>query len=188
MTTPGGRLDVPEFEALYRATAPHLFGYLRRRGVAEAEDVVAEVFAVAWRRRAELPDADLRRAWLFGAARRVVLQQSRREQRAGRAAEAAAMLASSTTGASATRSSPVRENAVARALARLDPAAREIVRLAEWEGLSPAEIAVVIGVRPGTARVRLHRARRALAADPELRGVLQDGDHTTRLEASTLPR
>ena len=51
-----------EFEALYRAVAPELFGYIRRRGSVDAEDLVAEVFTTAWRRRSELPTAMLRRA------------------------------------------------------------------------------------------------------------------------------
>jgi DNA-directed RNA polymerase specialized sigma24 family protein len=33
-----------------------------------------------------------------------------------------------------------------------------------WEQLTPAEAAVVLGVPPGTARSRLHRARAALRA------------------------
>ncbi|UUW93217.1 sigma-70 region 4 domain-containing protein [Pimelobacter simplex] len=46
--------------------------------------------------------------------------------------------------------------------------------LVEWERLTPAELAVALGVRAGTARVRLHRARRALAADPALRALHPD--------------
>jgi DNA-directed RNA polymerase specialized sigma24 family protein len=49
---------------------------------------------------------------------------------------------------------------VHEALRRLEPGDREILLLAEWEGLSPAEIASVVGCLPVTARGRLHRARR----------------------------
>jgi DNA-directed RNA polymerase specialized sigma24 family protein len=63
---------------------------------------------------------------------------------------------------------------VTAALARLAPRDREILQLVGWEGLSPAELAVALGVRPGTARVRLHRARRALASDPELRALVEE--------------
>lgn len=61
---------------------------------------------------------------------------------------------------------------VARALGRLRADERELIQLVEWERLAPAEVAVVLGVRPGTARVRLHRARLALAADPGLRELV----------------
>jgi len=49
----------------------------------------------------------------------------------------------------------------------------------------PAELATALGVRPSTARVRLHRARKALAADPELRALARPDearDHTLTLE------
>ena len=45
------------------------------------------------------------------------------------------------------------------ALARLGPRDREVLLLAEWEGLSPAQIATVLGCLTVTARGRLHRAR-----------------------------
>lgn len=57
-------------------------------------------------------------------------------------------------------------------MARLSPEHREILRLVEWERLTPAELATALGVRPGTARVRLHRARRALASDPAMQSLV----------------
>ena len=48
---------------------------------------------------------------------------------------------------------------VEEAMARLHPDDQELLRLASWEGLSAAEIAVAFSVPPGTARSRLHRAR-----------------------------
>ena len=62
---------------------------------------------------------------------------------------------------------------MAAALERLSPSQAELLRLVGWEGLTPAELAVVLGVRPGTARVQLHRARQALAADPEVREFIE---------------
>lgn len=52
-----------------------------------------------------------------------------------------------------------------RALARLSPAERELLSLVEREGLTPAEAARALGIRPVTARVRLLRARRKLHAE-----------------------
>jgi RNA polymerase sigma factor (sigma-70 family) len=52
-----------------------------------------------------------------------------------------------------------------RALARLSPAERELLTLVEREGLSPAEAARVLGIRPVTARVRLTRARRRVQSE-----------------------
>ena len=50
------------------------------------------------------------------------------------------------------------------ALRRLGPRDREVLLLAEWEGLSPAQIATVLGCSTVTARGRLHRARRRFRA------------------------
>jgi RNA polymerase sigma-70 factor, ECF subfamily len=50
------------------------------------------------------------------------------------------------------------------ALAQLTEEDCEILQLAAWEELAPAQIAVVLGVRSVTARSRLHRARRRLRA------------------------
>lgn len=158
-------LTSAEFEELYRATAPELFGYVRRRTTTDAEDLVAEVFATAWRRRADLPAPMLRRAWLYGVARRLLLAEARRQ---GREEAAVTELAARPDVVPEVRAET--SGAVVRAaLDRLSPGDREVLLLVEWEGLTPAELAVALGVRAGTARVRLHRARRALAADPALR-------------------
>jgi RNA polymerase sigma factor (sigma-70 family) len=61
---------------------------------------------------------------------------------------------------------------VREALGRIPPRDREILLLAEWEGLSPAQIATVMGCLAVTARGRLHRARqRFRAAFADLQGV-----------------
>jgi RNA polymerase sigma-70 factor (ECF subfamily) len=45
------------------------------------------------------------------------------------------------------------------ALRRLGARDREVLLLAEWEGLTAAQIAAVVGCLTVTARGRLHRAR-----------------------------
>ena len=177
----GSDLNAAEFEELYRETAPQLFGYLRRRKAVEPGDIVAEVYAIAWRRRSDLPAPRLRRAWLYGTARRLLLAEGRkREQERTALMQASEQSASSSWSPSdryisGTNHPPEREleQTVAAALERLEPDDRELIRLVEWECLSPAEIAVALGIRPGTARVRLHRARRTLAKDPSMRAALE---------------
>ena len=58
-------------------------------------------------------------------------------------------------------------------LAALPEEQREALLLVAWDGLTPEQAAAVMGVRPGTFRVRTHRARDALQralelADPHL--------------------
>lgn len=44
----------------------------------------------------------------------------------------------------------------------LAPRQREVIELVDLQGLQPAEAAKILEVSPSTARVHLHRARRAL--------------------------
>ncbi|MGH3936920.1 MAG: sigma factor-like helix-turn-helix DNA-binding protein, partial [Pseudonocardiaceae bacterium] len=48
------------------------------------------------------------------------------------------------------------------ALDQLSSEDAELIRLIAWEDLTPAEAGRVVGISPGVARVRLHRARRRL--------------------------
>ena len=54
---------------------------------------------------------------------------------------------------------------------------RELLLLVAWEGLTPAEAAVALGISPVAARTRLHRARRrarnALERTPCLDAIAQ---------------
>jgi RNA polymerase sigma-70 factor, ECF subfamily len=169
------------FELLYAKYAPAVKAYaLRRAEVATADDVVAEVFVVCWRRFDEVPADPL--PWLLGVARRVLSTQRRGERRrlalhdrlartAGSSiAQAPGGLAGVESGGSIDASlcdadgviASVADTALARALARLSDGDRELLLLIAWDGLSPAEAASVLGLKPGTVRVRLLRARRRL--------------------------
>jgi RNA polymerase sigma-70 factor (ECF subfamily) len=149
----------PEFDQLYRRHAGQVRAYALRRTepAAAADDVVAEVFVVAWRRWGEVPDPAL--PWLLGVARKVLANQRRSEHRAVALrtrlnAEPAAPTVSPSAGL---------DHRVLRALGDLGERDRELLMLIAWEGLSVTEAATVLGVRPGTAAVRLHRARQRFA-------------------------
>jgi len=66
------------FQALFSANYGDVLAYaLRRcRSRQDAEDVTAETFAVAWRRINQVPAGEHARAWLFGAAHLVRLNQA----------------------------------------------------------------------------------------------------------------
>jgi RNA polymerase sigma-70 factor, ECF subfamily len=162
-----------EFEALFRATREPLLGYLTRRAPAEdAADLLAEVYLVAWRRRADLPSGEERRLWLFGVARRLLAEHHRfawkRVDAEGDAADAG-----SPNGAA---DDDRRGAAVRAALASLSDVDRELVTLTTWERLSTADAARIVGITAGTARVRLHRARARLARHPRLSALLDEPD------------
>jgi RNA polymerase sigma-70 factor (ECF subfamily) len=125
-----------------------------------ANDVVAETFLTTWRRLDEVPDPAL--PWLLGVARRVVANQRRGEQRRERlrlaAADQAGDQARNPADALAER------DAVRTALGRLSQSDRELLMLIGWDGLTVRQAAVVLGTTAGATSVRLHRARRRLAA------------------------
>lgn len=147
------------FELLYARHAPAVKAYLLRRGAgAGADDAVAEVFLACWRRLDELPPDPL--PWLLGAARKTLSTQRRGDRRRSalgeRLAEAAAGGADESVGVLADR-------ALGEALARVSDSDRELLLLIAWDGLTPAQAARALGIKPVAARVRLARARRRLA-------------------------
>ncbi|WHP17872.1 RNA polymerase sigma factor [Cellulomonas sp. ES6] len=71
------------FAALFERTHRPLLAYALRRvsDPADAADVVAETFLVAWRRLDDVPAGEAARPWLFGVARRVLANHYRGERR-----------------------------------------------------------------------------------------------------------
>lgn len=135
---------------------------MRRLGGA-GDDVVSEVFAVAWRKRDAVPDRPL--PWLYAVAARELLHLQRSEgRRAGHEGRAAARRDERTDPFVAVDDRLSSQAPISIAMSRLRTADGEILRLWAWEELSATEIAVVLGISAATARVRLHRARLRLKA------------------------
>ncbi len=152
------------FEALYRAHAPAVLAYARRRAEpAAADDVVADVFLAAWRRLDELPPEP--RLWLLGAARKVLANQRRSQSR--RDALRDRLVHQRGPSVAAPADAPAVDGAVLEGLAALSERDREALLLVAWDGLSPAQAAEVVGVRTASFTMRLSRARKRLAAQLE---------------------
>ncbi|MGO4429372.1 RNA polymerase sigma factor, partial [Streptomyces sp. MCAF7] len=65
-----------QFTEVYRAHYEDVLRFVRRRAhPMNVDDIVGETFLAAWRRRRELPDEP--RPWLFGTARKVMLNSDR---------------------------------------------------------------------------------------------------------------
>jgi RNA polymerase sigma-70 factor (ECF subfamily) len=149
------------FEALYSAHYQAIAGYVLRRVAAdEADDVIAQVFTVAWRRFGEVPPPPGDRLWLFGVARNTVSDQRRSERRQLH------LHARLTQDAATTASRPVApdhpaDEQVHAALDALRPADREALQLVLWDELTHAEAAAVLGCSPNAFGIRYRRARQA---------------------------
>ncbi len=149
-----GRLRL---EALFAAHATAVLTYAQRRvGSAMADDVLGDVFVVAWRRLDDVPSDPL--PWLLACARLVIANYARAERRRGRLL---VRLAAET--APGEFLIELADGAVARALARLSERDRETLLLVAWDGLTAERAAVVTGCSPQAFRVRTHRARRRFA-------------------------
>ena len=146
------------FDALFASHGADIVAYCAWRGSsADAHDAAAEVFLTAWRRLDDVPYGDGARAWLYATARRVLANQRRSNRRRVALHERLAREATPDPPEAPPES---QEALVHEALRRLGPRDREVLLLAEWEGLAAPEIAVVLDCLAVTARGRLHRARR----------------------------
>lgn len=145
------------FERVYARYGGDVRAYARRRVIpALADDVAAEVFVVAWRRLDDLPDDPL--PWLLACARRVIANLRRGERRRRSLLN---RLMSVRPAASVRLEAP---GPLSRALHCLSEADREVLMLAAWEGLTAAQAAETLGCSEGAFAMRLHRARKRLAA------------------------
>ncbi|MFI9802786.1 RNA polymerase sigma factor [Streptomyces sp. NPDC052301] len=155
------------FAAAYREHYWAVSRYVARRLQGrpdEVEEVVAEVFTVAWRRRADLPATPL--PWLYGVARNCLANAVRGYGRRRRLVDRIGN--DDTAHGRHIVASPEAEAPgawVHEALDRLSPADREVLRLAAWEELGADEIAVALGCGSRAAAMRLHRARGRLRAE-----------------------
>ena len=154
------------FRRCYETHYRDVLAYCRRRvGDADAPDVAAEVFTVAWRRIDDLPD-DHQRAWLFAVAYRVIGHNWRSRRRYSRLKQRVAGVAD--TGPRDPEAIVVQraqDRRVREAAARLRDTDQEILRLAGWEELPHAEIAEVLDISVAAVDQRFHRAKKRLARE-----------------------
>lgn len=147
-----------EFRRLFAEHHRHVLAYALRRiePRADAEDVVSGTFAVAWRRFADAPAEEFRLAWLYAIAARVLANQRRSVRRIS------ALRSKLRAQPPAEARERVELDEVLTALRELRPEEQEALRLAAWEGLTNAELAVALGCSENAAAIRLHRARKRL--------------------------
>ena len=171
------------FEALVGEVYVPLRRYLRRRtDPTSAEDVLGDVLLVMWRRRDDIP-GEAPVAWCYGVARGCLANSARGAQRhqrlLGRLAQEVVEPAVSM---------PSDDPELDEALGQLEPADRELLRLWAWEQLAPREIAVVLGITPNAASIRLHRATRKLRHRLQERKNDEPGGHLGQRQGTEAPR
>lgn len=158
--------DTDAFADLYRALSGPLYSYLltqvRRRE--DAEDLVGEVFLGAMR---DLPrfagDASGFRAWLYRIATNRAIDLARRSRRRREEPLDEALEEAAVDDTAADAIGRADRARLWEAVGALSEQQRRVVALRLAAGLSTAEIARVVGKRPGAVKAIQHRALQNLA-------------------------
>jgi RNA polymerase sigma factor (sigma-70 family) len=155
------------FASLFERHAGSVHRYLLKRvGPQNAEDLVGETFATAFRSRAnyDLSYSDAR-PWLFGIAtnlaRHFWRSESRRQSR-----DATRVTASTVDDHSEQATSRAffssQEGVIVQALARIDDAHLDVLLLVAGPGFTYEEVSIALGIPVGTVRSRMSRTRHRL--------------------------
>jgi len=154
------------FERLYDQNWDDVRAYCRRRCASEtdADDVLAETFAIAWRRLDDVPANGRSRPWLFGVARNLLREHYRR-------GDWTKTITGRLTTELATAAGPdipgedlasLELGVTLQALAGLEEPDREVIQLVAWERLPHNQAAEALGCSTNAVAIRLHRARQRL--------------------------
>jgi RNA polymerase sigma-70 factor (ECF subfamily) len=150
------------------------WGALHRRCVREAlrlgaahalaDDIAQNTLLRAWQHRARCPEPARRLAWVLTICRNETwrLFAARRDETLTEETEIPA-------GDETLEYAPTRVD-VRRELARLGRDDRTLLWLRYGLGMTQPEVAAALGIAEGTAKVRLHRLRKALRSSPGLNG------------------
>jgi RNA polymerase sigma factor (sigma-70 family) len=164
------RHEPEAFAEVFRRHAPEIKRYVTRRlGGDAAEDVVGETFLAAFRQRDRYdlshPSA---RPWLYGIATNLMGRHTRSEVRQLRVLERGGVdpvTVPFTERSDERVSAEASRRNLAGALAVLPGGHRDALLLVAWGGLSYPEVAEALGIRIGTVRSRINRARQKLRSE-----------------------
>lgn len=158
----GGSRDTAWFDAFFaqHATSIHRY-FVRRAQRSDVEDLTAEVFATAWRRRERIPGG-FELPWLYKTAS-YVLANHRRKPTLTLLADYSDRAAEDQPLRSVDPADLVMaDDEVRRAMSRLSARDRSILMLHAWEGLDGEGLAQALGLTRGGAAAALSRARARL--------------------------
>jgi len=148
------------FERLFDAFYRDITAYVARRiATKDVDDVVAKVFAVAWRRFERIPEPPDDRLWLFGVARRCLSDHRRSGKRQLRLQIRLTNESDAAPSPSYSTDVDPRLELVLSAMASLAPADREALQLVLWEEMTHAQAATILNCTTNAFEIRYRRAR-----------------------------
>lgn len=157
------RGNAAAFQQLYQRhwSAVYRFAWLLTGSVADTEDITQECFLTLIRRTAVYdPKRAQLRTWLIAIARNQHLQRRRRQACEDGPGRVETKPLSADLDEELIRLE--RAAAVRRAMNALPPLQREALYLFDFEGLSLADVALVLEIEPNAVKARLYRAREQL--------------------------
>jgi RNA polymerase sigma-70 factor (ECF subfamily) len=166
----------PHYDVLYRAA------YRLTRSVHDAEDLVQEVCVRAYPRLEALAGLDNARGWLLCVMQRLFIDQLRRYERSHvepLGVRHEETLVSDAPGVVEQVDAVLRRQRLDRAWQRLAKEQRVLLALHDIEGYSLAELTQITGLKEGTLKSRLHRARIKLGKLLQREGVKSAVDSGT---------
>ena len=167
--------DEQAFAVLWRDLQPAVLRYFRVAAGEAAEDLAADTWVSVIRRLGRFRgDEPAFRAWVFTVARHRAIDWHRQAARRPTSSVPAEQLAERPAPDDPVASRCWRRQSTRAALAllaELPPDQAEVVALRVLGGLEVAEVARIVGKRPGTVRVLAHRGLRRLAKRLEAAGL-----------------
>jgi RNA polymerase sigma-70 factor, ECF subfamily len=156
--------DEAVFRSIFEATYEDLLRFVERRvHPLAAEDVVAEVFLIAWRRLSDVPVApEEARAWLFAVAQRTLANQRRGDARRLSLQVRIGQQSFPETLSEDHSAAVAARVDLAQAWSQLSPSDQEVLTLTGLDQLTGPQAAQVLGISPTAFSLRLLRARRRL--------------------------
>lgn len=151
-------------DALYRAVAPAVLGYLRAQGVTDPEDLLMDVFVTVIRDLDGIQgDDDAVRRWVFSIAHHRVIDQRRWQARRTRLDNAELDRLTGTTEAAETAATLGPDPQLVAALARLTDDQRAVLGLRLVADLPIDDVARILHKRPDAIKALQRRATERLA-------------------------
>jgi len=160
--------DLTAFETIYRAHSGRLYSVACRMlgNPADAEDLLQDIFLVAYRKLESFRGESALGTWLYRLATNLCLDHLR--SRAARSGQVTDALdeepALADTGSRKLAERTVAKMDLERAMAQLPEGCRTAFVLHDVEGLEHREVAEMLGIAEGTSKSQVHKARLRLRA------------------------
>ena len=145
------------FEELFTAHAVAVHGYVSRRHTGnDVDDLVADVFTLAWQKWNEIPDT-FELQWLYRTAWLVLANAHRKHS------DLLIEVSENQVFETDIADLVIDHDEMRRVWLEIPQRDREILRLVAWEGLTPPEVAAVLGISIGGSSSAISRARKNLS-------------------------